>query len=536
PDAEADGTWSAGNGSYDPAVDNSGTFTFTVSGGVFCADAQASIEVTETLAMNAGADSTITLCGNGTALDLSTLLNGADANGSWSNGSGQYDPIADDPGTIMYIVAGSGQCPSDTAFFTVPEQTPPNAGSSAGLTVCSNGSPVNLFTALGGSPDNGGQWSRSDGTFTDGTFDPSTDVAGSFTYTVDAIAPCSAASSTIIVSVADAPSAAWSSPSALCNAAQPIDLSNTVSGESGGNWSGPGIAPDGQHFDPSSLAPQGNSEDYTITYTVTVDGCTSAQSGAITVMTSPVANAGTDGEECGLEHELAAGLNSGSGLWSAAAGITFNEPEAPGTMVHVAGPGTYAMRWTVTNGPCSATDTVMITFHLPEELTLLDAGPDQEQNISRSALLNGVADGATELHWSVISGSGSIAAPDGASSGIDGLSIGTNLILLSARVGTCPYESDTTAITVRDLFIPSGFSPNGDGVNDTFEVIGIDVYPGNELTVFNRYGQQVFHAAGYANGWDGKDGNSKELADGTYFYVLSITAEETYHGQVILKR
>ena len=49
-------------------------------------------------------------------------------------------------------------------------------------------------------------------------------------------------------------------------------------------------------------------------------------------------------------------------------------------MVHVTGPGTSVMRWTVTNGPCSPTDTVMITFHLPEELTVLDAGPDQEQN------------------------------------------------------------------------------------------------------------------------------------------------------------
>ena len=73
-------------------------------------------------------------------------------------------------------------------------------------------------------------------------------------------------------------------------------------------------------------------------------------------------------------------------------------------------------------------------------------------------------------------------------------------------------------------------------MNDSFEVTGIDAYPGNELTVFNRYGQQVFHATGYANGWDGKDENGKELADGTYFYVLGLTAEETYHGQVIIKR
>ena len=79
-----------GTASDHPATDNPGTFTYTVSGGPTCADAQASITVSETMAMNAGADSTITLCGNGTPVDLSTLLNGADAGGDWSNGSGQY--------------------------------------------------------------------------------------------------------------------------------------------------------------------------------------------------------------------------------------------------------------------------------------------------------------------------------------------------------------------------------------------------------------------------------------------------------------
>ena len=94
--SDTGGTWSAGNGTYDPAMDSPGTFTYTVPGGATCTDAQASITVTETLAMNAGEDSSITLCGNGTPVDLSTLLNGADAGGDWSNGSGQYDPVNDD--------------------------------------------------------------------------------------------------------------------------------------------------------------------------------------------------------------------------------------------------------------------------------------------------------------------------------------------------------------------------------------------------------------------------------------------------------
>ncbi len=56
---------------------------------------------------------------------------------------------------------------------------------------------------------------------------------------------------------------------------------------------------------------------------------------------------------------------------------------------------------------------------------------------------------------------------------------------------------------VWDFFIPEGFSPNGDGVNDPFVIRGISHYPKNTFVIFNRWGNKVFETVNYQNTWDG---------------------------------
>ena len=84
---------------------------------------------------------------------------------------------------------------------------------------------------------------------------------------------------------------------------------------------------------------------------------------------------------------------------------------------------------------------------------------------------------------------------------------------------------DSAYITIRvpclDLEIKTGFSPNGDGINDVFYIQGLQLYPENELQVFSRWGNLVFTQKGYKNLWSG-DWNDEELPDGTYFYILSL--------------
>lgn len=81
----------------------------------------------------------------------------------------------------------------------------------------------------------------------------------------------------------------------------------------------------------------------------------------------------------------------------------------------------------------------------------------------------------------------------------------------------------TVSVTIvcEKVLVFNGISPNGDGKNDVWHILGIEQYPQNEVRVFNRWGNQVFERSGYTNAepWDGV-WNGRDLPDGTYFYVI----------------
>lgn len=79
-------------------------------------------------------------------------------------------------------------------------------------------------------------------------------------------------------------------------------------------------------------------------------------------------------------------------------------------------------------------------------------------------------------------------------------------------------ECDSDTSTVLEFF--TGFSPNGDGQNDYFEIRNVEKYPQNDLTIFTRWGLRIFFQQSYRNGWDGKFENI-ELPDGVYFYLFN---------------
>ncbi|MDT7829499.1 gliding motility-associated C-terminal domain-containing protein [Pricia sp. S334] len=67
------------------------------------------------------------------------------------------------------------------------------------------------------------------------------------------------------------------------------------------------------------------------------------------------------------------------------------------------------------------------------------------------------------------------------------------------------------------------FTPNGDGNNDTWMVPGIDNYPNAKVTVYNRWGHEVFTAVNYRNDWNGNRGSSsKLLPPGSYLYTIEL--------------
>ncbi len=91
------------------------------------------------------------------------------------------------------------------------------------------------------------------------------------------------------------------------------------------------------------------------------------------------------------------------------------------------------------------------------------------------------------------------------------------------------------------VLVAETFSPNGDGINDYFVIPLISEHPQNELTVFNRWGAQVYSKVNYDNSWDGRSSsstlNSDILPEGTYFYVLKLDdGSRVLKGFIYIKR
>lgn len=97
----------------------------------------------------------------------------------------------------------------------------------------------------------------------------------------------------------------------------------------------------------------------------------------------------------------------------------------------------------------------------------------------------------------------------------------------------CNNRCDTAFvyITIQQeipIDIPNGFTPNGDGFNDYFVIVGLFQYPNNKIAIYNRWGELVYKAEPYQNNWDGKsiDNTRKiggdQVVDGTYFFILDL--------------
>ena len=105
--------------------------------------------------------------------------------------------------------------------------------------------------------------------------------------------------------------------------------------------------------------------------------------------------------------------------------------------------------------------------------------------------------------------------------------------------------SDTVEVVIDvtpedEIYIPGGFSPNGDNVNDVFVIRGTSSSENTKLTIYNRWGNKVYEASPYNNDWDGNNmfgisiGN--ELPVGTYFYIFEIDGEFKKKGYIYLNR
>jgi gliding motility-associated-like protein len=126
------------------------------------------------------------------------------------------------------------------------------------------------------------------------------------------------------------------------------------------------------------------------------------------------------------------------------------------------------------------------------------------------------------------------AGPSTLTTGSFGDGLNQNLLYTSTEVITNMPFTLATATDEGPFTFFNAFSPDGDGKNDTWEIRNLDLYPNNDLSVFNRWGDEVFKSKSYssAKAWDG--GN---LNPGTYYYILNVEVDgqrKSYKGFITM--
>jgi gliding motility-associated-like protein len=272
------------------------------------------------------------------------------------------------------------------------------------------------------------------------------------------------------------------------------------------------------------------------------------------------ADAGADTFFCGvLDSLLMDGSetigNTAFGVWSTIqGGGDFANLSNEHSMVYDLPLGVNEFVWTVDNGACGISqDTVQVVIYDPN-LALAFAGYDEEicqdEFIEFNLEANPV-DWPATASWEIIEGD--IEISDLLDPNATVLELGeileplttiTNVLVWTVDNGICGTTSDTLIYILEDCLtieVPDAFSPNGDGINDVFEIPNLFKYPENSLKIFNRWGMQVYEAAPYFENWDGRSTHGstigEELPVSTYYYILDLgDGSEPLAGFIYLKR
>jgi len=201
----------------------------------------------------------------------------------------------------------------------------------------------------------------------------------------------------------------------------------------------------------------------------------------------------------------------GSGVYSGPginAGGLFN----PGA----AGAGTHQITYTYTGtNSCVNSVTAPVTVY---PTPVADAGPDKTVLEGGFVMLTPVL--VTNMNvsytWTPATALDNPLVPQPNASPVDDI---TYTLTVTSDDG-CTSNDDVFVKVLKAPVIPNAFSPNGDGINDRWEIKYLETYPGAVIEIFNRYGQLIYHSTGYNNPWDGRY-NGKEVPAGTYYYIIN---------------
>ncbi|WNH14319.1 gliding motility-associated C-terminal domain-containing protein [Thalassobellus suaedae] len=501
----------------------------------------------------------IVACNNGT-INLNSGLDGTqDLGGIWYEGSDNTGIVVANPTAydvtgftantyqFTYYVVASSPCVDDSETIIVTIEAPLDAGTNNTLDVCSNNGTTDLFSLIG-SAETGGTWSPAMASTT-GVFDPLVDASGTYTYLLTNA--CGTFSSQVDVTVTQAPNAGSDNTALICVIDGVTDLFSFLgtSAQTGGTWS-PALTSGTGEFNPNIDA-QG-----IYTYIVAATSpCSSDSMAQITVTvsdTSAPVVLEANPEFCLVDNPVVSDLNSalrftGTVNWYEDDALT-NSANPTDNLVD--GEDYYATQTNSDGCESSTNIQVTVTINNTPTPTLVDATKAYCLNDNPQPSISDLTLNITEYD----SNTNNIVWYDAESNGniIGSSTILSNLtsyyaVLVDANTGcesSVRLEVTPDITSCGKLVLPDGFSPNNDGVNDSFDYNNLDIlYPNFEIEIFNRYGNVVYKGNASTPRFNGKSNQSRSIGNGdlpvgVYYYIFKFNdnTNKPEQGRLYLSR
>lgn len=278
------------------------------------------------------------------------------------------------------------------------------------------------------------------------------------------------------------------------------------------NWKGPdGFTASGATVNVNDAQPSQSGMYYV--EVVNDAGCRQTDSTVVVIHPRPVAAANPDAVSiCEGATITLTGSGGDAYAWSPAAHLL--SPNSASTKAFPVDSTQYRL---IVSNSFQCTDTAYVQVNVSKK-PVASAGPDRYLILGQSAQLSGSVGGTNVYYnWSpslFINDTTALQPLVNPQADI------TYTLQVTSNDG-CGTATDAVKVHVyKDVYVPNAFTPNNDGLNDTWRIPALNAYADYEILVFDRYGQVVYQSK--ANqGWDGSF-KGKALPTGVYPYIISI--------------
>jgi len=334
---------------------------------------------------------------------------------------------------------------------------------------------------------------------------------------------CRVVSNVLTITVDSAPTVTASSNTPVCTG---NTLSLSSSSGTSYSWTGPnGFTSTIQNPSLSNITTAA-AGDYTVT--VTTGNCSASATTAAAVYAQPIANAGNDVTICEGDNTTLSAGGGTSYSWSPATGLS--DPAIANPVASPTDTTTYTV--TVSNSnACTATASVVVNvLQKPAARAVAYEEITQGQSVTLSGKAKGTA---VTYYWTPNEYLSSDTVLNPVATPPEDI---TYTLHVTSTVG-CGSEAtaDVFVRVYKAVIIPNTFTPNNDGINDTWNITALDTYPESVTRIFDRYGGIVFKSTGYTKAWDGTY-NNKRVAPGTYYYIIDLKNGKKISGWVLVLR